>query len=139
MVRSVFNNLQTSFQFILYHSSSISLYCGYFFRNSTSNSGEAMVMCFFVESFSTCGQPNTILLSATDLLTTALAPTLTPLPILISPNNLEPGPINIKSPSTGTHDFTPPHLIFVIISILTYIHALMHITPLPYSSFSIYN
>ena len=69
-----------------------------------------MVICFLVESFSTWGQPNTVLLSDTDLFTTALAPTLTPLLILISPKSFAPGTIKIKSPSTGTQDFTPPTL-----------------------------
>lgn len=85
-------------------------YCGYFFKNSASKSGDAMVICFLIKSFSSCGQPNTALFSVTDLLTTAFAPTLTPLPILISPKSFAPGPIKIKSPSTGTQDFTPPTL-----------------------------
>ena len=78
------------------------------------------------------GTPAITTLSGNDLLTTAPAPIVTLLPIVIGPNILTPGPIYTLSPIVGTPSSVPPILTQTCIRQLLPIRAFLFTTKVPY-------
>ena len=77
------------------------------------------------------GTPAITTLSGNDLLTTAPAPIVTLLPIVIGPNILTPGPIYTLSPIVGTPSSVPPILTQTCIRQLLPIRAFLFTTKVP--------